>query len=61
LNLSELKLRMAEFGSVHGNEFLLKCSLDRYELTIFADGRAVIRGTQDPAVARSLYAKYVGS
>lgn len=31
-----------------------------YDLTLFPDGRALIRGTSDPALARSLYARYVG-
>jgi adenylyltransferase/sulfurtransferase len=60
LDLAALKLRLEKFGPVRGNEFLLKCALDPYELTVFPDGRAIIRGTQDPAVARSLYAKYIG-
>jgi molybdopterin-synthase adenylyltransferase len=30
-------------------------------LTVFPDGRAIIKGTQDPAVARGIYAKYIGS
>jgi molybdopterin-synthase adenylyltransferase len=30
-------------------------------MTVFADGRAIIKGTQDPAVARSLYARYISS
>ena len=29
-------------------------------MTIFADGRAIVKGTADTAVARSLYAKYLG-
>jgi adenylyltransferase/sulfurtransferase len=29
-------------------------------MTVFADGRAIIKGTQDPAVARSLYARFIG-
>ncbi|HLY60815.1 MAG TPA: ThiF family adenylyltransferase [Terriglobia bacterium] len=61
LDLAALKLRLEKIGPVRGNEFLLKCVLDPYELTIFPDGRAIIRGTQDPTVARSLYAKYVGA
>lgn len=61
LDLAALKARLEKFGPVRGNEFLLKCVLDPYEMTIFPDGRAIIRGTQDPAVARSLYAKYVGA
>ncbi|MBI4463858.1 MAG: thiazole biosynthesis adenylyltransferase ThiF, partial [Acidobacteria bacterium] len=32
-----------------------------YEMTIFTDGRAIIKGTTDPAVARSLYARYIGA
>ena len=61
LDLTALKLRLEKFGPVRGNEFLLKCKLDVYELTIFPDGRAIVRGTQDPAVARSIYAKYIGT
>jgi molybdopterin-synthase adenylyltransferase len=61
LDLAALKSRLEEFGPVRANDFLLKCLLDPYELTVFPDGRAIIKGTQDPAVARSLYAKYVGS
>lgn len=48
-------------GEVRQNEFLLRLRVPPYELTVFADGRAVIKGTRDPAVARSLYARYVGS
>jgi molybdopterin/thiamine biosynthesis adenylyltransferase len=61
LDLAELRTRLEKFGAVRGNEFLLKCAIDPYELTIFPDGRAIVRGTQDPAVARSLYAKYIGA
>ncbi len=48
-------------GEVRQNEYLLRLRVPPYELTVFADGRAVIKGTRDPAVARSLYARYVGS
>ncbi len=61
LDLSLLKARLERFGSVRINEFLLKFSFDAYEMTVFQDGRAIIKGTQDPAVARGLYAKYIGS
>jgi molybdopterin-synthase adenylyltransferase len=40
---------------------LLRFRADAYEVTVFNDGRAVIKGTKDPAVARSLYAKYIGA
>jgi adenylyltransferase/sulfurtransferase len=61
LDLALLKLRLEQFGEVRANNFLLKFSFDGYELTVFADGRAIIKGTQDPAVARGIYAKYVSS
>ncbi len=61
LDLEALKIRLEQFGPVRANEFLLKCFLDPYELTIFPDGRAIVKGTQDTAVARAIYARYIGS
>jgi adenylyltransferase/sulfurtransferase len=61
LDLVELKTRLERFGRVRANEFLLIFSVDAYELTIFPDGRAIVKGTHDPAVARSVYAKYIGA
>lgn len=61
LDLEALKDRLARFGPVRGNEFLLRCVLDGYEVTVFADGRALVKGTQDPAIARGIYAKYIGA
>ena len=42
-------------------DLALRVALDPYELTVFPDGRAIIKGTQDIALARSLYARYVGA
>ncbi len=61
LDLAALKSRLEQFGPVRANAFLLKCLLDPYELTVFPDGRAIIKGTEDPAVARGIYAKYIGA
>jgi adenylyltransferase/sulfurtransferase len=62
LDLVALGSQLAAGGSeVRQNEFLLRLRVPPYELTVFADGRAVIKGTRDPAVARSLYARYVGN
>lgn len=61
LDLEQLRTRLELLGSVKANEYLLRASLDGCELTVFPDGRAIIKGTADPAVARSLYAKYIGS
>ena len=52
---------MAGGHLVRHNEFLLRLSMPPYELTVFADGRALIKGTRDAAVARSLYARYIGT
>ncbi len=43
------------------NRFMLRFSVGRYDVTVFADGRAIIKGTPDPDEARSVYAKYVGA
>jgi len=39
---------------------MLRFATEGYEFTVFPDGRAIIKGTTDPVVARSLYARYVG-
>ena len=59
-SLDELARRLAGLGPLVQNQFLLRLEVDVYELTVFADGRAIIGGTSDPAVARSVYARYVG-
>jgi molybdopterin-synthase adenylyltransferase len=63
LDLSELRRRLAPASDreIRSNEFLLCFSIAPYEITVFADGRAIVKGTKDPAVARSLYARYIGS
>lgn len=61
LDLTALKERLQQFGTVRGNDYLLRCTLGRYELTIFPDGRAIVKGTGDPAVARGVYARYIGA
>ena len=63
LDLAELGRRVARASAseVRNNQFLLRFRVAPYEMTVFPDGRAIIKGTQDPAVARSLYARYIGS
>jgi adenylyltransferase/sulfurtransferase len=46
---------------VRHNEFALRFLSPPYELTVFPDGRAIIKGTTDPGLARSLYSRYVGN
>lgn len=60
LDLAALKQRLEPLGQVRANEFALRFLIPPYEVTIFPDGRAIIKGTSDPGVARSLYARYVG-
>ncbi|HET9995047.1 MAG TPA: ThiF family adenylyltransferase [Candidatus Acidoferrum sp.] len=48
-------------GEVQQNDFLLRFLVAPYEMTVFADGRAILKGTKDPAVARSIYARYIGA
>jgi molybdopterin/thiamine biosynthesis adenylyltransferase len=61
LDLAELERRLAGAGRVLRNEYLLKLSVDGCELTVFPDARAIVQGTEDPARARALYARYVGT
>jgi len=60
LNFDELSKSIAAFGPVQFNEFLLKCSSPPYEITLFKDGRAIIKGTEEAGLARSVYSKMVG-
>jgi adenylyltransferase/sulfurtransferase len=61
IDLNELSQRLTPLSEVKQNEYLVRFSPNGYEVTIFKDGRAIIRGTEDISVARSLYAKYIGS
>ncbi len=61
LDLVALRARLEPLGQVRGNDFLLQFSVPPCQITLFRDGRAIIKGTEDPAVARSLYARYIGA
>jgi len=61
IDLHDLAERLQPLAPVRSNEFALRVALDPYELTVFPDGRAIIKGTNDTGLARSLYARYVGS
>jgi molybdopterin/thiamine biosynthesis adenylyltransferase len=60
INLPDLAERLRPVGQVSFNEYLLRFIVDGYELTIFPDARAIIKGTGDAQVARSVYARYIG-
>jgi molybdopterin-synthase adenylyltransferase len=61
LDLRTLSGQLAPLGDVRVNEFALRFFPSPYEMTIFPDGRAIVKGTTDIALARSLYARYVGA
>jgi molybdopterin/thiamine biosynthesis adenylyltransferase len=61
VDLAEMSQRLKPLGTVRHNDFVLKFWHEPYEMTLFPDGRAIIKGTTDKTVARSLYARYVGS
>ena len=58
--IAERLQRVAE-GAVRQNRFMLKAVVDGYEIALFPDGRAIIKGLSDPGQARNVYAKYIGS
>jgi molybdopterin-synthase adenylyltransferase len=61
IDLDDLARRLGPVGKLEQNRFLLRAAIDNYRITIFADGRAIINGTYDLAIAKSLYARYVGN
>jgi adenylyltransferase/sulfurtransferase len=61
VDLASLSAQLAPLGEVRSNGFALRFTLPPYELTVFPDGRAIIKGTTDPGLARSLYSRYIGN
>jgi adenylyltransferase/sulfurtransferase len=61
VDFAELAERMRDAGEVSYNRFLLKFKSGGHELTVFPDARCIIKGTDDPNVARSIYARYIGA
>lgn len=61
IDFLEMSTRLKPHGAVRHNDFVLKFWHEPYEMTLFPDGRAIIKGTTDTALARSLYARYVGN
>jgi molybdopterin-synthase adenylyltransferase len=61
IDFASMSERLTPHGTVKYNDFVLKFWREPHEITLFPDGRAIIKGTTDTAVARSLYARFVGS
>lgn len=60
LDLKNLAAKLESYGEIKLNDYLLRLLIENYELTVFADARAIIRGTDEVSTARSIYAKYIG-
>jgi adenylyltransferase/sulfurtransferase len=60
IDFDVLASKLATAGKLIRNPFLLRLTVGDYQLTLFADGRAIISGTSDIAQARTLYARYIG-
>jgi adenylyltransferase/sulfurtransferase len=61
IDFVEMERRLQPHGRVRHNEFVLKFWREPYEMTLFPDGRAIIKGTTDTGIARSLYARFIGN
>jgi molybdopterin-synthase adenylyltransferase len=65
VDLGQIAAKLAAHGAVTANDFMVRAAITDngkpFELTVFADGRAIVKGTREGAAARSLYAKYVGA
>jgi molybdopterin-synthase adenylyltransferase len=61
LDLARLAARLRAAGEVLVNEQLLRFRAPEAELVLFGDGRVLVKGTNDPARARSLCARFVGN
>jgi len=61
VDLAEMEARLRPHGRVLRNDLLLRFERGEYTLTLFPDGRAIIQGTTDASVARTFYARFVGS
>jgi molybdopterin-synthase adenylyltransferase len=60
IDLPGLAEKLKNLGEIKQNEYLVRFKADNFEITVFADARAIIKGTDDFVTARSVYAKYVG-
>jgi adenylyltransferase/sulfurtransferase len=60
-SLADLAIRLGNAGQVRLNDYFLELRVDGYEIILFPTMRAIIKGTSDISVARSIYSKYIGN
>src|SRR5690606_29226264 len=65
LDIGAIAERLRSHGKVIANDYLVRVAISEngkpFELALFPDGRAIDKGTAEASVARSLYARYIGS
>jgi molybdopterin/thiamine biosynthesis adenylyltransferase len=61
VDFAAMQRRLEPHGIVRHNSMLLRFERGEHTITLFADGRALVQGTTDVAVARTLYARFIGS
>lgn len=61
ISLIELASHLEKLGEVKASDFLLLFKTEEFEISVFRDARAIIKGTNDGNVAKSLYARYIGT
>jgi len=61
IDLEGMARTLAVAGRARSNGFLLDFRVEDYELVVFRDGRMLVKGTSDPAIARALVARYLGA
>jgi adenylyltransferase/sulfurtransferase len=61
VDLGALRDRLSPLGDVRSNGMLLRFERAPHTITVFPDGRALVQGTTDVGLARSLYARFIGS
>lgn len=61
INLRELASKLENLGSIKCADFILLFKIEKHEISVFRDGRAIIKGTNDKNVAKSIYARYIGT
>ena len=61
VDFAAMRDRLAPHGIVRFNDLLLRFERPPHTITLFPDGRALIQGTTDITLARSLYARFIGS
>ncbi|MBU1940892.1 MAG: hypothetical protein KKC68_03890 [Candidatus Thermoplasmatota archaeon] len=61
LTLKELAKKLSDVGTIKTHPTVLSLSMPPYEINVFSNGRAIIIGTKDKNIAKSLYTQYIGN